>query len=145
MSKEAYRRFNMLSIIKLFSNSKYFKWGLIALLSFLLYKGAVGLLESAYKAGYNEAKAMYLEEAKEAHKASEAATEAQIQSAIVKLEQARVEREEARAKAAQLQELLDNTPTREVIREIPKIVSDCKFGDDFSRVFQSLTEQPKLP
>ncbi len=99
---------------------------------------------SSFNAGYNKAKAEYLEAVNEARNEAERASEAslkQLKERLITLEQ---ESYNNKNRAVELQSLLDNRPTVEIIREIETIeTGECTdLGSDYKRLLNDIISDP---
>lgn len=90
---------------------------------------------SRVQAGYNKAKVEIYEQAAKDKAKLEKQYKTELDKLKVKLQSTKQESQENKNKAVALQELLDNRPTVEILREIPKVESDCdSLGADFIRL-----------
>lgn len=91
--------------------------------------------QQRFEAGYNTAKAEYLEQLNVAQIQADGVLEASLKKLREQIAEKQRIVEENRLKAIQLQSKLNDRPTVEIIREIESITSDCTdLGDDYWRL-----------
>ena len=102
---------------------------------------------SVYNAGYDSAKVEVLEAANITQRAIEAKYEANIKQLSTELSSASNAHENSKGLAIKLQKELNDRPYLEIVREIPKIDTNCDdLGGDFDRLFKSIVgEAPSIP
>ncbi len=116
------------------------KLGMIIVILSMIGGGIVWYDTSRFNAGYNKAEAKYLKEAKRAREQADANSRASLAALTLELTTTKQEANKNKNRAVELQSLLDNRPTLEIIREIETIqTGECvDLGSDYQRLFNDI-------
>lgn len=108
------------------------KWIIALLILGLLTYGYQWHVGQIHMAGYNQAKAEYLDDLQEKLAIQEELNQQKVNEVQADLANAKAEAKTSSEKAIELQQLLNKRPTAETPREIEKLNTDCSdLGADY--------------